>query len=310
MSVAVAVTIDGANPLRVNTVVTGATAPIQWGWGDGTTAEADADFASTHTYQRPGIYTAQLRAREGRHPVPIAVGGFALSGPWIERLDPPSAPLGSDDLTLHVIGRNFTADDVIVWNRGDEPTTFVSDTELTTGVQPSTATGPRSVWVQVRDQYGTMSNGATFSFPNFPLPLAVPLVLGVTVNPVGVGSLAADVLIENNSEASVLDYGDGSPTEALGPWEPAGGFSGSTRHTFPSAGTYTVTVTMGATVAQDTVTLPPLARAEGYDPGEHTVVEVKAYVDEHPDEAADILAAEQGGQNRTTLVSYLEGVNG
>src|SRR5262245_35538463 len=43
-----------------------------------------------------------------------------------------------------------------------------------------------------------------------------------------------------------------------------------------------------------------------YDPGEHTVDEVKEYVTANPDQADEVLAAEQAGQNRVTLVSWLE----
>ena len=46
--------------------------------------------------------------------------------------------------------------------------------------------------------------------------------------------------------------------------------------------------------------------SDTYDPGEHTVEEVKEYVGEHPDETQDILSAEQGGKARVTLVDWLE----
>lgn len=46
---------------------------------------------------------------------------------------------------------------------------------------------------------------------------------------------------------------------------------------------------------------------DAYDPSEHGVDEVKAYVAEHPGEKAAILAAEKNGKNRSTLVSALEG---
>jgi hypothetical protein len=45
----------------------------------------------------------------------------------------------------------------------------------------------------------------------------------------------------------------------------------------------------------------------GYDPGEHTVDDVLDYVDKHPDEADAVLAAEEAGKNRTTLVAALGG---
>lgn len=46
--------------------------------------------------------------------------------------------------------------------------------------------------------------------------------------------------------------------------------------------------------------------ADVFDPNDHKVDEVKAYVNEHPDDAARVLEAEKAGQNRTTLVSSLE----
>jgi hypothetical protein len=49
------------------------------------------------------------------------------------------------------------------------------------------------------------------------------------------------------------------------------------------------------------------ASAAGYDPSKYTVEQVIAYADAHPDEADDILAAEQAGKNRTTLVEALGG---
>lgn len=45
---------------------------------------------------------------------------------------------------------------------------------------------------------------------------------------------------------------------------------------------------------------------EPYDPEDHTVPEVKDHVAEHPEETAAILAAEQEGKDRSTLVSALE----
>jgi hypothetical protein len=46
-----------------------------------------------------------------------------------------------------------------------------------------------------------------------------------------------------------------------------------------------------------------------YDPAEHTIDEVHAYLAEHPDEQAAVLSAEQarGDDARVTLVNSLEG---
>lgn len=42
-----------------------------------------------------------------------------------------------------------------------------------------------------------------------------------------------------------------------------------------------------------------------FDPSAHTVEEVHDYLDDHPDETAAVLAAEQEGKNRSTLVAAL-----
>lgn len=41
---------------------------------------------------------------------------------------------------------------------------------------------------------------------------------------------------------------------------------------------------------------------EGFDPAEHSVDEVNDYIDEHPDEADAILAAEQRGKGRKGIM--------
>lgn len=45
-----------------------------------------------------------------------------------------------------------------------------------------------------------------------------------------------------------------------------------------------------------------------YDPADHTIDEVREYLDQHPDEAAAVLAAEQarGDDARSTLVNSLQ----
>jgi IPT/TIG domain len=300
VTVTVTYDVDDVDSLAATFTSTGATPPIFWGWGDGTT-ELGPDLVQTNHFPEGGLYTTQVRSKEGTVPVVVGVGGTVVGKPWLGSLDPSSALLSDADLTVHLRGGNFTAQSVIVWGGAEVPTTYVSAAELTTDVQPSAAGGPGSEWVQVQGDGGAMSNPLVWQFPNFPLPLPAALQLSVTVTPVG--GLAADVVVSNNSEASVVDFGDGSPTEALTPWEPVGGWTGSPRHTFPSVGPYTVTVTMGATVAEDTVTLT----AVGFDPSDHTVTEVQDYVTANPDQRAAVLAAEQAGKNRVTLVNWLSG---
>ena len=70
--------------------------------------------------------------------------------PTLTSINPTEAAIGDPDLTLTMTGTFFTETSVINFNGGDEPTTFVSDTELTTGVKPSTASVPGSYPVLVK----------------------------------------------------------------------------------------------------------------------------------------------------------------
>jgi hypothetical protein len=69
--------------------------------------------------------------------------------PTVTGLNPASAAVGGPDVVLSVYGTGFTAATEILFNLGVEPTTFVSDTEVTTVVKPSTASGPVTVPVSV-----------------------------------------------------------------------------------------------------------------------------------------------------------------
>jgi hypothetical protein len=83
----------------------------------------------------------------------------------------------------------------------------------------------------------------------------------------------------------------------------------------PAGGTYTINVVATATAAPRSVqeegeedvgmVFSPEPGGE-FDPSEHTVAEVQAYIEAHPEEVGDILAAEQEGKNRATLVTWLE----
>lgn len=57
----------------------------------------------------------------------------------LDGLDPDEAAIGDPDVTLTVTGTGFIDGAQIVFNGGAETTMFVSDTELTTVVKPSTA---------------------------------------------------------------------------------------------------------------------------------------------------------------------------
>jgi len=88
-----------------------------------------------------------------------------LDPPLVTGLSPNTAPAGDPaDITMSVMGENFTPDCVIVFNGYDEPTTFVSAAQVSTGVKPSLFVVPADCPVAVRDGAGQMSNEIVFSF--------------------------------------------------------------------------------------------------------------------------------------------------
>ena len=83
--------------------------------------------------------------------------------PTIASLDPSTAQMGAADLTMTVNGTGFTPTSIIVFNGGDEPTTYVSATQVSTGVKPSTVGAAVAVPVKVRNG-AKDSNAVDFTF--------------------------------------------------------------------------------------------------------------------------------------------------
>jgi hypothetical protein len=86
-----------------------------------------------------------------------------VQAPVLSSLNPSTADVGSPDLTMVVNGTGFTSSSVIVWNGGDEPTTFGSASQVSTIVKPSTASGPYTVPIAVRNG-DKVSNELQFQF--------------------------------------------------------------------------------------------------------------------------------------------------
>lgn len=86
------------------------------------------------------------------------------AGPSLTALVPASAVLGDPDFTLSVQGNNFSPGATIVFAAQDEPTTFVSYSELTTGVDMSVWLGADVLQVTVRGANGEHSNALPFTF--------------------------------------------------------------------------------------------------------------------------------------------------
>ena len=79
--------------------------------------------------------------------------------PVVTSITPSSAVLGSPSFDVHVMGSGFTPTTKIVFNGFEEPTTFVSDKELTTGVNMDVWLAPAIVPVGVvNDAWCTVRN--------------------------------------------------------------------------------------------------------------------------------------------------------
>lgn len=83
--------------------------------------------------------------------------------PVITSLSPDSVNLGDPSFTLHVTGSGFELGSTIIWNGLPEPTMVVSPTEVTTGVDMSTANVATVIPVMIQDANGALSNSVPFT---------------------------------------------------------------------------------------------------------------------------------------------------
>lgn len=94
----------------------------------------------------------------------LIIAGQTSNPPSVTSLTPNSAEIGDPSFTLHVHGTNFKNTDKIIFAGLEEPTTFVSATELTTGVDMSVWLGPDALPVAVLSADGVQSDPMTFTF--------------------------------------------------------------------------------------------------------------------------------------------------
>lgn len=113
---------------------------------------------------------ASTRAAGDPEIIPMDVGaeGVRLEGieqPTITKLEPDTAECGATkDITMVVEGTGFHPKSVIVFGEHDEPTKFISATQVSTGVKPSLFLGPDAVPVTVRNAGFAPSNEMPFTF--------------------------------------------------------------------------------------------------------------------------------------------------
>lgn len=130
--------------------------------------------------------------------------------PVLTSLDPDTATLGDPDVTLRCLGSGFNVDSVIVFNGGDELTTFVSDSEVTTIVRPSTASVAGSYPVLVRNIDDQETGSLDFTFTAAPVaevtftsinPNTCPIDGGdLWVQCIGTGFVSGDTVVGGGTD--------------------------------------------------------------------------------------------------------------
>lgn len=136
---------------------------------DAERAALEQAFITSQTYPRVAYHASEpdqivhsdaeaLALGAGWSAVPVTVP------PVVTALEPDTAAIGDPSFTLHVLGTGFDAQSVIVFAGQDEPTTLVSPTEVTTGVNMAVWLGPDALPVLVRNGDGTASDARTFTF--------------------------------------------------------------------------------------------------------------------------------------------------
>ena len=136
----------------------------------------DVQYVTSQTYPRGAYHATEpprlvnsaeeaLALGEGWSATPVGDDPVA---PVLTALEPATAEIGVPSFTLSVRGTGFLAESVIVFNGFDEPTTVVSSTEVTTGVNMAVWTAP-SLPLPVTVRTGVLvSNALTFTF--LPMP--------------------------------------------------------------------------------------------------------------------------------------------
>jgi hypothetical protein len=156
---------DPENPTLFTFTVANAEADTDLDFGDGGRAQLPTgETEIEHDYEAQGTYRVVAVSGGQQADVYVTAGTPPEMPLQILSLEPSSAEVGGEDVTLHVNGSGFEPGATIVFNEGDEQTVFISAEELTTLVKPSTASGAVTVPVKVRNPDGGLTDSLDFSF--------------------------------------------------------------------------------------------------------------------------------------------------
>ena len=156
---------DATDPLLVHFTLSGAEADTDVDFGDGqstTVVLGTSDFDCT--YEGEGTYHVQAISGEKTAETYVTVGEPVASPLRLLALEPDTAELGSEDITLHARGSGFQVGATISFSGNDEPTVYVTSEDVTTIVKPSLGWGAVSLPVYVRNPDGGLTAELDFTF--------------------------------------------------------------------------------------------------------------------------------------------------
>jgi hypothetical protein len=136
--------------------------------------------------------------------------------PSLTSLSPASAPIQTGDMTVRILGANFTEETVMVWNGADDVAAYVSDTEMTTVVKTDMAGAPSTCTVAMRNG-NNVSNVLNFELVDG-TPDEEPDARAFPIGPVNIASVDdhADGIQLTLAEAADVQGGDTVLVEATG----------------------------------------------------------------------------------------------
>jgi PKD repeat protein len=256
----VAIQFDASN----SQVGSGASQIVSYNWtfGDGSSATGKTP---KHTYVLPGSYTATLTVTNDRSlssdPVSQAVTVGAGVGPTVDFVFSPAAPVVNQPVNFDASQARAGVGHSIVsyaWNFGDGS----SKTGVTATHDYGTA-GTFNVTLTVTDEAGqattvaksvpvvSTSGGGSATMATFTFSPLTPSAL----QPVFFNAAGSTAATGHTITTYAWNFGDGSLTTAT---------TASTTHTFASAGTFTVTLTVTDDIGQQgRVTVPVTVSAAG-----------------------------------------------
>lgn len=124
--------------------------------------------------------------------------------PSVTGLSPRSVAIGQPSFDIHITGTNFNSASVILFNGYEEPTTFVSATEVTTGVNMDVWQAAATVPIMVKND-DIVSNAAMFTFTAAPPQADEGSVLAKAVVADKLVETPKEKFLESKKAAEVLD---------------------------------------------------------------------------------------------------------